>query len=638
VKKDRRKKHKELNINAIMLTFNDADAEKKYNEEYYEKSIVAFRFSFIVVTALYGLFGILDVYVSKLFVSEFAIVRYCIITPLLLSVWIMSFFPVFKKIWQPLVSVCFVIGGWGIAYMLLRFPENLYYYGGLFLIFIAGYFFIKLHFRNAVYSSILVLLGFNLAPILSDSLNYLSVEFFISSNAFYLAAIIISAVALYNNKLTERKEFIQRLLLKEQQEKIKTHNDTLEENIKERTQLLEDKNRILNKEIENRKRIEEVLIIAKQKAEESDRLKSAFLTNMSHEIRTPMNGIIGFLDLFSDPDLNPDERQEYLDIIKQSGNRLLETINDILEISKIEAGEVLMVKSDISLNKTFQYINDFFAREANAKGIELKIPQLKKEWRVNTDGNKLEYILSNLIKNAIKFTNSGSIEIGFEEQADEIQFFVSDTGIGIPEDKFKVIFDRFVQADLSISRGHEGAGLGLSICKAYVEYLGGKIWLESEVQQGSTFYFTIPHTSSTGAENEENNIVTERAQPLGYKKNTVLVAEDDNVSYSLIETTLKKKGIGLIRAINGIETIEFFKQNRENISAILMDLKMPELDGIEATKQIREIDKEIPIIAQTAFALAGDKELALAAGCTDYITKPLKHHELLAILHQAVPN
>lgn len=387
-------------------------------------------------------------------------------------------------------------------------------------------------------------------------------------------------------------------------------------------------------DITQKKIDEKELVLAKEKAEESDRLKSAFLANMSHEIRTPMNGILGFLDLLNDPSISKSQQSQYLSIVGRSGERLLQTINDIIELSKIEAEQSPVNKTPVNVTEMLHYLHQFFTPEVEAKNMELILDNLTVPIFVKTDQNKLESILINLIKNAIKFTNSGFIKVGLEKQESTLRFFVQDTGKGIPADKLDLIFERFVQADFEMSRGYEGTGLGLSITKAYVEALGGHIWVESEVEKGSCFYFEIE--CELVQMQQEKNLVGDMDMSENFedrKEMLILVAEDDEVSFTLIDTMLSQPelDIKLIRAENGVEAVELFKKI-EQISLILMDIKMPVMDGLKATREIREIDTFVPIIAQTAFALPGDKEEALEVGCNEYITKPIKKADLLEML------
>ena len=385
-----------------------------------------------------------------------------------------------------------------------------------------------------------------------------------------------------------------------------------------------------------RKKAEEDLKSALEKAHESDRLKSAFLSNMSHEIRTPMNGILGFTELLKEPQLTGDEKERYIRIIEKSGDRMLNTINDIIDISKIEAGQVEVVKSEVSLNIILKEQYTFFNSEAQSKGLELiyKPTLSDKEAIIVADKHKLEGILTNLIKNAIKFTKKGNISFGYslkkEKGFEGLEFYVKDTGIGIPSDRIRAIFNRFEQADIKDTRVFEGSGLGLAISKSYVEMLGGKIWVVSEEAIGSTFYFTIPY--KTQKPKETITTPTAKINQEKYLENiSILVAEDDLTSVLLFKEIFKGKFHNIFYTKSGTETIEEIKKN-PGIDIILMDIKMPEMDGYTATREIRKFNREVIIIAQTAFGLSGDRKKAIDAGCNDYITKPIIKDRLLEMI------
>lgn len=388
-------------------------------------------------------------------------------------------------------------------------------------------------------------------------------------------------------------------------------------------------------DISARKEAQEALIIAKEKAQESDRLKSAFLANMSHEIRTPMNGILGFADLLKKPGLKSENQQKYVSIILKSGKRMLSIINDIVDISKIEAGLMTFKLSETNINEQIEYTYTFFKPEADAKGIELtySTPLPQNEAILKTDREKVYAILTNLVKNAIKYTYEGSIEIGYHKisknNKDELEFYVKDTGIGIPLSRQKAIFERFIQADIEDKMANQGAGLGLAITKAYVEKLGGKIWVKSTENQGSAFYFTLPFQNKpTHHIVEQRTVNTKTIKPL-----KVLIADDDEFSEMLLDEITAKFSKTTLKAKTGVETVEICRNNPD-IDLILMDIQMPELGGYEATKQIRSFNKKVTIIAQTAFALSGDKEKAMAAGCNDYIAKPIKKELLQNLLEK----
>lgn len=380
------------------------------------------------------------------------------------------------------------------------------------------------------------------------------------------------------------------------------------------------------------------LLNAKIKSEESDRLKSAFLANMSHEIRTPMNGILGFSELLKSPDLKNEKQLEYIGIIEKSGRRMLDIINDIIDISKIESGQMSVSFSEVNINTCMDESFDFFYPEAEKKGIKLVLSknQQNKNTIIKTDRDKLNGILTNLINNAIKYTQEGAIEFGFclGDNKKEIEFFVKDTGIGIPSNKQTAIFERFIQADIENIMARQGAGLGLAITKAYVEMLGGKIWLESEENNGSTFYFTLPFIA---VEEFRDVIITNNIIEKPFRKLKILIVEDDETSIHLLGIGVKHFGKEIIRATNGIEAVKECLNNPD-IDLVLMDIQMPIMNGYEATRKIREFNKEVVIIAQTAFALSGDKEKSIAAGCNDYISKPIIKTELESLIRRHIIN
>ena len=372
------------------------------------------------------------------------------------------------------------------------------------------------------------------------------------------------------------------------------------------------------------------LEIAKDKAEESDRLKSAFLANMSHEIRTPMNGILGFAELLKEPKLDGNLQREYIEIIEKSGMRMLNIINDIIDISKIESGQMKVVNSETNLNEEVEYIFKFFKPEVEEKGVQLNYTMSLpgEDALIQTDRDKIYSILINLVKNAIKFTHSGSIDFGYRIKDAFIEFFVKDTGTGIPPEKIRVIFERFRQGSELHNRDYEGAGLGLAISKAFVIMLGGKIWAESTLGIGSVFYFTIPYVKSEKKDKETAESTANSFEKVILSDLKILVAEDDIISDLLITKAVKSLSNSILHAKTGTEAISLLKENPD-IDLVLMDIRMPEMDGYETTRQIRTFNQDVIIIAQTAYGLVGDKEKAIEAGCNDYISKPINQTALL---------
>ena len=383
---------------------------------------------------------------------------------------------------------------------------------------------------------------------------------------------------------------------------------------------------VINLDITEQKKLTIDLIAAREHAEESDRLKSAFLANMSHEIRTPMNGILGFTRLLKEQKLTGTEQEEYISIIEESGVRLLNIINDIIDISKIESEQMKVSISEVNVNEKIKYIYTFFKPEVEKKGIQLSFKNglPAKEAIIKTDREKVSSILINLVKNAIKFTYKGSIEFGYVKKGEYLEFFVKDTGAGILMSQQKLIFERFRQASESHDRGYEGNGLGLSIAKSYVEMLDGKIWVESEEGKGSIFYFTIPYNAVLEEKSAIRKDVSEEDKEVQVKKLKILIAEDDKISNFLLTSALQKIWKEVLHAKTGVEAVEHCRNNPD-LDLVLIDIKMPVMDGYEATRQIRQFNKDVIIIAQTACGFSGDREKAIEAGCNDYISKPINY-------------
>jgi PAS domain S-box-containing protein len=374
--------------------------------------------------------------------------------------------------------------------------------------------------------------------------------------------------------------------------------------------------------IENNKQ----LIKEKERAEESDRLKSTFLTNISHEIRTPMNGIMGFVNLIREEKPIGEELDEYMNIISKSSERMLETINALLDISMIESGMVKVRPSKFALATSIKEITDLLQLEAQHKGLKLYYEQDNLGYDIHTDKDKFCSIISNLVRNAIKFTEKGHIIVHTQCDERTVLISVTDTGVGIPKDKIEKIFNRFEQADQSNTRKFEGSGLGLTITKAYVNMLGGSITVESKEGEGTCFKVILP------AEVKKNNHTSKITQQIKQMKPMkIMIVEDDMVSQQLTEIIVKELGAETILAENGAEAVELFKRHR-NIDLILMDIKMPIMNGFDACSAIREIDPDVQIIAQTAHAMSQERIRILDHGFSDYISKPIiKSHLFLKI-------
>ncbi len=400
----------------------------------------------------------------------------------------------------------------------------------------------------------------------------------------------------------------------------------------------------INRDITERKQADSKLKIALEKATESDRLKSVFLASMSHELRTPLNAIIGFSQIIDD-ELEISEILEFNQTINQSGKHLLKIVEDLFEITLLESNEVQTEKEDIELISFLNNIHNIISIEQQKLNkthinLKLQIPSQVQNLSVYSDPAKLKQILLNLLNNALKFTHQGYIKYGFHIETQQsksiLKFYVEDTGIGIPNDNLKFIFDIFRQAEESHTRKHGGIGIGLSIARRLSELIGSEIWVESTVGKGSIFYFSIPINNFKLDDKIKSDIVeTKIPQNNKLKEKTVLIVEDDDASYELLNILLKKQDITPIWATNGLEAIKIIKNNR-NIDLVLMDINMPQMNGYVATIEIKKFKPDLPIIAQTAYFISDDKRKALDVGCDDYISKPISKKELYRIMENCI--
>ena len=379
------------------------------------------------------------------------------------------------------------------------------------------------------------------------------------------------------------------------------------------------------------------LIKAKLKAEELDKLKSSFLANMSHEIRTPLNAIVGFTNLFVTQIDDAELQKEYADVIEDSANDLLNIVEDLLDTSRIELGTVPINETLIDIHKLMCDLLLVFQKHNQLKNkpIELKYkyPKVTDKKLIVTDGLRLKQIISNLLNNSLKFTEKGEIEFGYEIKNENnihfIQFFVRDTGIGIPAELTDYIFEKFGKIEKDINRIHRGNGLGLYIARKLAQILGGDITVKSELKKGSIFYVTIPFIEKTKEEKpfENDNIMNWSKQKWPGK--TILIVEDESSNFKYLEALLRNK-VNLLWTNNGIDAVKMCSE--KPIDLVLMDIKLPKMDGFEATRLIKKNKPDLPIIAVTAYAMEADKKMSIDAGCDNYISKPYKMEELYSLI------
>ncbi len=405
------------------------------------------------------------------------------------------------------------------------------------------------------------------------------------------------------------------LLLQESQKQVLEQNNELDKHRNKLEFLVEERTQELEK--------------ALLKAEESDKLKTSFLSNMSHEIRTPMNAIIGFSSLLKDESLI-ENHDEFIDIIESNGLMLLTLINDILDLSSIQSQQVSLKPKNNNLYSSLNKLYDIFKIETDKKNISLKLntTEIKADYHFIFDEVRLKQIFSNLLSNAYKYTESGSIEFGIHEITDIVIFYVKDTGIGIPKETGISVFNRFYKIENSNTQLYRGVGLGLAICKSIISLWNGDIWFESEPGKGTTFFFTHPLSSEKISKNKQPSVAVNGIIDLKGKR--ILIAEDEKSNFKLLEIYIKGTNAEIFWAKNGVEAIQIVSDHQ--LDLVLMDIKMPIMDGIEASKQIKALMPELPIIAQTAFAFNHEVEAILKSGMNAYITKPINKGELLDLV------
>ena len=434
-----------------------------------------------------------------------------------------------------------------------------------------------------------------------------------------------------NSIMEERQEEIniQKEEIESQYESLEESNKLLQEIqikiIEQNTELDKHRNKLETLVEERTSELEKALL----KAEESDRLKTSFLANMSHEIRTPMNAIIGFSSLLKVED-NDQNRDEYIKIIESNGMMLLTLINDILDLSSIQSQQLSLKPKNNNINSILLKLFETFKKEAEKENLTLTLNTsiIKDDYHFLCDEIRIKQIISNLLSNAIKFTKSGNIEFGIHQITDNIIFYVKDSGIGISKETGPAIFNRFYKVEHTDNQLYRGTGLGLAICKSIVGLWDGDIWYESEMGKGTTFYFSHPlNAEKTG---RIKQVGTSTDGVIDLKNKRILIAEDEESNFKLLDIYLKKTSVGIMWAKNGVDAVQLATENHFDL--VLMDIKMPIMGGMEASKKIKALNPDLPIIAQTAFAFSTEVEDILKSGIDSYITKPINKDELMNLL------
>lgn len=614
-------------LSPVSLSFRDKKIESGYTYYYSRKIITYVRSAIILSLGLYIIFAFLDSFLFPEFKVVFHQIRFFIVTPIILLIFLYTFHSSFFKYIQVITSLMVIIGAAGIIAMLYIGGEEVsaLYYVGLMLVLLFNYEFLKLRFLTASIVGALILMGYFIVGLQIN----LSFSILVASLFFLVGANVLGMASLYSYEFLSRQYYFSNYQLEKEKAKTIEINLNLEAQVLDRTSNLEE----MNKE----------LYEAKVVAEDSERMKSVFLATMSHELRTPLNAIIGFSDIINSGENSEAENIAFAEIINKSGQHLLSLVDSLFDITLIESGQVKLKIGEYRMLELMTNVNSIMLQERTKLGkenIDLKLDNvnIEADFKIITDGNKIKQALINLLKNALKFTESGEVKFWYEEVIEQnkpyLKFFVQDTGIGIPSDKIDLIFDVFRQVDDTNSRKYGGVGIGLTVVQKIVNMLDGEVSVDSVVGKGSTFYFTVGNYIKEDMDFSVANTINFIPASATLDAE-VLVVEDDEASYYLLELLLEKRGIKVSWARNGEIALEMLEKHKK-FDLILMDLNMPVLNGYDASKQIKELYPDQIIIAQTAYAVTGDKEKALASGCDAYITKPISAQKLNSLITEFI--
>lgn len=620
------KKDAQQLLSIVSLSFKDKNIELDYQNYYSQKIAGHVRIAMVISLGLYIVFAFLDVLLFPNLIKTFHEIRFYIVVPFVSLVIAYTFHSSSYKYLQLLTSISVLVAAFGIIAMsyIGGRDVNTLYYVGLMLVFIFNYDFLKLRFIAASIVGGLIIVGYIVNALLIN----IDPSIFTASLFFLVSANIMGMVSAYFYESLNRQHFYSQLILEKEKQNTVEINLHLEDTVNLRTANLEKANLELT--------------VAKEKAEESERLKSVFLATMSHELRTPLNAIIGFSQFIESEDNDPAENREHAQIINASGLHLLGMIENLLDITLIESGQIKVRLSEFLLIELLADVNNIISQEQiklekQLISLSFDPTEIKSDFKIKGDRNKIKQVLINLLKNALKYTELGEIKYWCEEILENghsyLKFYVSDTGIGILEEKKEIIFDVFRQADDTHARKYGGVGIGLTIARNLVNIMGGEIGVDSIEGKGSTFYFTIADYLINNTPNLA--IEDKKLRLLQHLNKKILVVEDDLPSYSLLEVVLKKWGFDITWAQNGQIALNILAENQK-FDLILMDMNMPIMNGFEATIQIKKLYPKNIIIAQTAYAVSGDKEKALLAGCDDYISKPISVKLLETIISRFI--
>ena len=624
---------KKMGMNPFTLTFRNS-MEARFLHFYRLITLRDGRLAWFAGIFLYALFGFHDIFYFPENRWTLLTIRFLMVMPSLGIILGLTYTKNAYRFGQALIAAAILICGLGLIFSTSFMPVNHQTtpIPGLILVFMFAFAFTRARFLVATASVLLLLIAFDLHAFL---FNRNSASEVMECNFYLVAAIMLGFTASYMIEFFERRNFYFTHLLKQEKQLTENANLLLEKRIHERTEILNLINKHLHDEIQQKSRIEDELLVAKEEAEKANRMKSMYLANMSHEIRSPMNGILGFAQLLKQNNLSEEKRNEFVDIINDNGKLLLNLIEDIIDLAKIEAGQLKLNFSLFSVADMLTRMHQTYSlnkslRRKDKVDLRLRLPEVADQIRLFSDEKRIEQVISNLLDNALKFTESGYVELGLLKKEGKLIFYVKDSGIGLDGNQLEGIFNRFDQGGISTIK-YGGAGLGLTICKGIAELLHGSMQVESEPDMGSTFSMAIPlESSARGIMDDKGSEAATAAHP--WLGKTVLVAEDEEVNYVLISEILKETQVSIIHARNGLEALKIVNDPETPVDLVLMDIKMPEMNGYETISSIRKVNREIPIIAQSAYAMNEEIAKCLNLGCNDYITKPIDSGSFISCL------
>ncbi len=563
------------------------------------------RIGLLSAILIYSVFSVVDRFMLPVNYKKVWVLRFFVITPGLFLFLVLSYSKTitrYVKIWFTLLVL---MGQMGIATMVYIAGPNeaayYEYYVGLILVALWAGFVFKLLPTQMLFVSITNVLFYNIVAVIFQKLPFkgtgsIDFAYFVNNNFMLIGTTIIATTG--------------STLLHKYNKRIELQNKVLEA---EKNELHE----------------------AKLKAEESDRLKSSFLSNMSHEIRTPMNSIIGFTEMLKRPNITKLKEERYIDIIQSKGKQLLQLINDIIDVSRIEANELKIDPENVNLDELLEELKTTYIEvlknedKDNLVNLILEKPLLNEECVIYADGYRLRQVFTNLLSNAVKFTERGSVTFGYRfYNGKKIEIFVKDTGKGIPRDMQEIIFKRFRQIYDVDNQSGEGTGLGLHIVKNLVSLMGAELELNSKINRGSEFNIKLPVEPGSRDDREEEETILVKED---WGQKTILVAEDDPDNYLLLEEIFEPFKVKLLWAKNGIDAVEMFKNNKQ-IDLVLLDIKMPGKNGFEVAKELKSMRPDVPVIAQTAYAMREDAAKIEQAGCDDVIIKPIDSNVVIGVV------